>query len=366
MKAPLFGSFCPSRLRRPRDTAILPARFLLIAFFCSTSARVLSQSTVAPFAVTIVLPPKLVAGHPATLAALNSEGKLLAGATLEVGAQGKEIQRITTGATGRAVFTPITDTGIIFAKSPGSSAAALTDAPASRASANALALPSIISRRDRFSICGGEFHGDAEADRVRINGDPALVLAASPECLVVLPGLNVQPGPAKILISAGTAEWSASATVVSLEFDPPNPPLIPLKHSSLIVRVRGTDQPLAIVVENKTPGVLRFLRGDTQELKTSGGSPNTASIEVKTLRSGDFSFQARLVGSPDLRLAERYLAAAAALAGKDWRPRILNLAHRLAHGPNHAAKVRAEFDRILATAPEGDLRTALEAARASI
>lgn len=366
MKAADLGSFCRVRIARPRQSVILLALLLPIGFLSSIAARLPSQSAAAPFAVTIVLPPKLIAGRPATLAALDSEGKLLPGATVEVGAQGKETQRITTGATGHAVFTPTADTGIIFAKSPGASAAALADAQAAPANANALAVPSIVSRHDRFSICGGEFHGDAEANRVRINGDPALVLAASPECLVVLPGLNVQPGPATILIGAGTAQWSASATVVSLDFESPNPPLVPLKRSSLVVRVRGTDQPLTIVAENKTPGVLRFLHGDTQQLKTSGGASNSASVQVETLRSGDFSFQARLVRVPDLPLAQRYLTAAAQLAGKDGRRKILNLADRLVRAPNHAAQVKAELDRILGTMPEGDLRTALEAARASI
>lgn len=332
----------------------------------------------SPFPASLVLPPKVIAGHPATLAALDSQGKLLPGANMQIAAQpesqtgaqdkiqSREFQSITTGPTGRAVFTALTAAGIIIAKAPGVSAIALADVPRPSPSVPTLVVPPLVSQRDTFSICGGDFHGDAEANRVHINGDPALVLAASPECIVVLAGPNTKPGPATVTIQTGAAKLTAATTLVSLTFEPPNPALTPSKKSRLTVSADGSDQPLAIIVENKTPGVLRFLRGDVQELRTSGGASNVASIEVRGLRSGSFSFQARIVPQPDLEAARRYLAAAIALAGPDLRRKVVAIADRLAHHPAGLANIKRDLDRVLAATPQGDFRTTLQAARSSM
>ena len=84
-------------------------------------------------------------------------------------------------------------------------------------------------------------------------------------------------------------------TLVSLEFAPPSPPLQPGKKSFLAVNARGSDQPLRLVIENETPGVLAFRHGDSQELRTTGGAENVAEVEVQAIRSGDFSFHARVL-----------------------------------------------------------------------
>ena|SRR5215469_2757645 len=360
------------RGRQSARPLICVALFFSILVAPSRANRGVPQNAVAPFVATIVLPPTLVAGHPATLAALDSEGKLLSGVTIEVGApsglggQRQEIQRVTTDATGRALFTASTQAAIVIARAGGVSAAALVGPSAVSSGNRDLQVAPVISQRDRFSIRGGEFHGDAESDRVQINGDPALVLAASPTCLVVLPGANARPGPVNITIQSAAARWNAATTLVALTVDATNPPLAPLKKSSFTVRVQGSDQPLAIVVGNKSPGVLRFRRGDVQYLKTTGGVSNVASVQLQAMRSGDFTFQARLVPPADLAAAQRYLSAAAQLAARDERGKILSLGDRLVHHPNDAVKVKDELDRMLVSMPQGDSRTLLEAARARI
>ena len=40
----------------------------------------------------------------------------------------------------------------------------------------------VVSQVDRFSVCGGGFRGDVDANHVNINGERAFVLASSPEC----------------------------------------------------------------------------------------------------------------------------------------------------------------------------------------
>ena len=129
-----------------------------------------------------------------------------------------------------------------------------------------------------------------------------------------------------------------------------------------IERIRS---PLRIVAENQTPGVLGFVRGDAQNLLTSGGANNFAAIEVQAIRSGDFSFHARLLPPQDDAVAERYLRAALPLAPRELRQRLKKLADRLARHPRDAEKVRRELSQIISTTIAGDLRTLLESADAA-
>jgi hypothetical protein len=330
------------------------------AVFLSVTPRSLGQTAASnAWSVAIVLPPKVVAGYPATLAVFGVDGRLAPGVTVELGKD----QHVTTDAWGRAGFTVAHDIGgVLIAKASGSSAAALVD-PAGRADAAAnISVPQFVSIKDRFAICGGNFRGDADAERVRINGDAALVLAASPECLVVLPGPRLIPGAAQISIEVAGGQVTAATTLVTLHYEPPQPPLAPEKKSRLAVAVQGTEQPLDLTLENQSPGVLRFLRGDSQEVRSSGGAPNSASVDVLAISSGDFSFRSHLEPAPDLAAAARYLEAAAPLAPKDLQHRLRNFADRLAKHPGDAAKIRREVEKIVTATIESDLRTLLKAA----
>lgn len=309
-------------------------------------------------AVTIVLPPRLMAGHPAMLAVLDRDGKLAPAVTVTLG----DGQILTTDRTGRAVFTAPASGDYLLAEASGTSAAALVDPAVGASEPKTTTLPAIISVHDRFWTCSAGLRGDADANTVKINGEPALVLAASPECLVALPSPQATPGAAAIVVEAPGTRATASATMVVLEFDTPHPALLPGEKSRLSVRVRGSEQKLGIVVENKTPDVLRFVRGDEQELRTKGGAQNVAELDVQAIRSGDYSFRARLVAAPDAAVAERYLQAAAALAPKEVQSELKGYARRLARHPRDTQSVRAAIGTILTEAPAGDFRTLLNAA----
>src|ERR1700730_5783654 len=87
---------------------------------CGPAPR--AQSTAATtWTVSIVLPPRLVAGQPATLAVLGVDGRLADGITVELG----KGQRVKTDKTGRAFFTAPTDALVLIASAAGNSAAAL-------------------------------------------------------------------------------------------------------------------------------------------------------------------------------------------------------------------------------------------------
>jgi len=303
-----------------------------------------------------------MAGHPATLAVLGVDGKLAPDVTVDLG----NGQSVTTDRTGRALFTAPPTGDYLLAKASGASVAALVDPAAGASEPHATALPAVVSVRDRFWICGAGLRGDADANSVTINGQPAIVLAASPICLVALPGPKAEPGRASLSIEAPGVKWSATTTIVSLEFEAPNPALKPGQKGQLKIHVRGSNQKLGIVVQNQTPDVLRFPRGDLQALLTSGGAENVTGLRVQAVTSGDFSFRARLVPAADAAAAERYLLAAEPLAPKELQREILDMADRLEHHPRNAQTVRARLQKIVRNTMTGDFRTLLEAAQSAL
>jgi hypothetical protein len=339
---------------------------LLPGVACSARAQGTASTT---WNVTLVLPRNLVAGQPATLAAFGVDGKLAPGVSVDLSG----VQRVQTDKTGRAYFiTPATG-NVLIARAAGNSTAALVNpappesvAPTAAAAHSAISVAPFVSLRDAFTICGPGLRGDADANRVKINGEASLIVAASPYCLAVLPGQNASAGPAKISVESKGTEWAASTTLVSLEFEQPNPPLVPQRKSTLVMRALGSEQRLRVIVVNETPGVLRFMRGDAEEVFTSGGAQNFAALKVEAIRSGDFSFHARLVPAPDTETARRFLEAAAPLAEKDVQSQIKSLAKRLARPPHDLGQIQAELNQIVSETIAGDLRTLLDAARSAL
>lgn len=315
--------------------------------------------------VTIVLPPRLMANHPATLAALNSAGRLAAGISIKIGGQ-----MIVTDRTGRATFTAPPSSGYVIADASGIKTATLVDPATGASEPRHVTLPQVVSLRNRFRICAPGLQGRADEDQVTINGQQALILAASPECLVVLAPPGAAPGRAKIAIQVPGSRWKTTTTFVSLQFEPPKSALLPNKKWKLIVRVLGSRQKLFIVVANRAPGVLRFMHGNMQQLRTSGGPRNTAGLKVDAIRSGAYSFRARLVNPPDFATAERYLQAAEALAllsRTKIPPReIARLAKQVSRHPRRTEKIRRQLGQILGTTSPGTFRALIAAANSAL
>ena len=339
--------------------------FLTIGLLSTPSQANAQRASPTTWYVTIVLPPKVMAGHPATLAILGADGRLAPNVSVLIG----EGQSVKTDATGRASFTAPATPGVLFAEASGASAVTLIDEsplPGAQTAKGELAVPAVISLKDRFTICGGGFRGDADANRVTMNGDRALVVASSPECLVVLPSPRATPGAAKLAVNSPGNDRNATTTLVSLQFEAPQTAPVPGQRSELTVHVEGSDAPLNVTIQNETPGVLEFLKGDTQEVRTAGGSRNIAQVQIGAIRSGDYSFSAGLVPSPDHAAAVRYLRAAVELAPKALQHRVNDAASRLATHPKDREKVRLELAKMISTTIAGRFRVLLEAAQAAI
>ncbi len=168
----------------------------------------------------LLLPRKMVTGERATLAVLDVNGKLTPGVNV-IFSNG---DKVTTDATGRALFVAPLNPGNLYASIEGrtgrvaSTIVSPNDAPS--ISLVVSSVPRAASLTDRFEILGHGFCGEADSNRVTIGGIPALVLASSPAYLAVLPPLEMDPGPARVQVKCGqkTAE-EFSVVFVSLELD---------------------------------------------------------------------------------------------------------------------------------------------------
>ena len=361
-----FALACAQRMRNE------PRKRLNFGLLLFSGATAIIAPTLTPaqaqtespnaWAVTIVMPPELVAGQLATLATLGVDGKLAAHVTVDF-ANGEHTQ---TDTTGRAVFTvPKTGT-VLIARAAGDSVAALIDSAETQSAPAALSVAPVLSLHDRFSICAGGLQGDAEKNRVQINGEFALVLASSPECLIVAAGPHTSSGAAAVSVETSTGRKEASTAFVSFKFEPPKSPFTTGTKVWLTLRAVGSEDHLNVLVQNKSPEVIHFEKGDLEEVITGGGAENGAQIRVEAVRSGDFLFQAHLLTAPDPALARRFLTAAVPFAPRDTQRMLKKMASDLMRRPRAAARVRAQLQQIVSATIAGDLRTILDAARSAL
>jgi len=268
---------------------------------------------------TIILPQQVVMAQQATLAVIDTAGRLLPGVSLQISRGGTQAgfagstpdsETVTTDSTGRALFMAPAITGQFVARVQGTgltassvaidpASAKLNPPPSGDASAvRVISYPRILAIHDRFTIAGQGFHGAADLNRVLLGDQPCLVIAASPVSLVVLPGPRVSAGPIGLRIRVdGRDAAQLHVTAVLLEFSGPEKTPSPGGNGKLILHVRGTHEPVAVEVHNSSPKVIQFLTGHLLQLKTSGGEENIAPVELKFLSSGDYTLSARLTGA---------------------------------------------------------------------
>ena len=136
--------------------AYLTAGLLWIALAARVAPAPTQANPSTTWTVTIVLPPRVMAGHPATLAVFGVDGKLAAGVTVTL----NDGQTLTTDRTGRATFSVPARGGYLLAKGSGASVAALIDPAAGSSEPNETTAPPVISLHDRFWVCTEGLRGD--------------------------------------------------------------------------------------------------------------------------------------------------------------------------------------------------------------
>lgn len=284
---------------------------ILLAWVCPAFAQApqTPKPHVSPVPRLIVLPPKVVAANQATLAVLDSQGRLLPGIKVEI--LGDEI--VTTDVTGRATFTAPEEPGKLTAKITGLTVNASADivpfehpaggtaAPAQStdpSQAKVTSYPRLLEIHDRFTLEGAGFRGAADLNHVYLNEDPCLVLAASPVSLVALPGVHVPVGDTNLRVAvAGTDAGHFTVSVVLLEFSGPAEAMNAGTTGQLTVRALGTAEPLLLEIRNGSPAVIQLAKGNVQRLKTSGGEDNEAPFDVKFVSGGSYVVTARLISA---------------------------------------------------------------------
>jgi hypothetical protein len=284
--------------RRPPSLLVLRRLCLLAAFLpplFSTSA----QKPPLPAAGRILLLPRtIVSGDRATLAVLDVNGRLTPSAAVRF----SNGDRLTTDATGRALFVAPLTPGVIFGSIAGHEGRVpVTILPPGETAASAIqveSIPKIASITDRFEITGRGFCGDADANQIAISGNPALVLASSPTSLVVLPPADLQPGRASVDISCAKRNGPPLEVVfVVLTLEADSSPLAPGVLRRLTVHVRGTTSKVTLEAKNLAPDIAELLGGNPLKASSSGGAENLAHFEVVGHKRGSFLVSIRLLSS---------------------------------------------------------------------
>lgn len=326
-----------------------------------------SQETATRSVGAIVLPPRLVAAQPATLAVLGPDGRLLPGAEVEFSGD----VRLTTNSTGRATFRAPRQPGVLLVRlvNGSATASALVEAAASSPPEGVQVhhLPRVTLLNEEFHVSGAGFSGEADTNHVRLGEQPAVVLASSPVALVVIAGPGSTPGAVQFLLEVGgRSPGPLPMRLVALELILDQGRLAAGERASLRVRAVGTDEPLVIEARNMTRDVVRLVEGDVQRFTTRGGAENLASLPVEGVRPGDYSISLRLVrsasGLPDTESSRRHLLTARSLAPQGWSVRVDKLIRLLEENPQNALQVRNELEKMLAAQPEGEFGRLLEAA----
>ncbi len=315
----------------------------------------------------LMLPSKLVAGQPATLAVVDGEGRLAAGVDVEF--TGGE--RVTTGESGRALFMAPNEQGVVMARTATGARASAIVLQAPEAAGVTLRLtdpPRVLSAADQFTLSGTGFSGYADENCITLGGKAALVLAASPVSLVAIPAPGTPPGPAELAVGVGERGHPAvGVTLVGLEVDSEPKQLGPRKKGTLTIRARGIDLPVELAVTNASPDIVEFPGKELRlRLTTRGGADNFAAVELKGRREGDYALEVRLVavatGLPDVVTARRELLAARAVSEGARAKRLDRILRHLEEHPQHYLDTQHELELILAEAPQGEYARRIQAA----
>jgi hypothetical protein len=266
---------------------------LLIGLFGLSAAQ---QPPPPSAARILLLPRRIVSGERATLAVLDVSGRLTPGVSVNF----SNGDHLVTDATGRARFVAPLAAGVIYASIGDRSGRVYTTilrpAEATAPSLSVDAAPQFASVADRFEISGRNFCGDADANQVQVADQPALVLAASPTNLIILPPENLPSGPASLTVACSkrmSSPFSTTFLELSLEADPS--PLKSGENRTLIVRVRGTTAKVPLEARNLAPEIAELAGGNPARASSSGGPENVGQFQVTGRQGGNFLISIRLV-----------------------------------------------------------------------
>jgi hypothetical protein len=280
-----------------RSFAVIAFLLVFATMFAALPAPAPAQQPpAASTARILLLPHRMVSGDRATLAVLDVNGRLTPG----VGVVFSNGDHLTTDTTGRALFVAPLNSGVISAAISGRPgrvyATILTPTEAASSTIEISAAPRIASLSDRFELLGRGFCGDADANRVTIAGQAALILASSPTSLVILPPADLDPGTASVEVGCAKRDApSFSIKFVALTLEADSSPLAPGDHRTLTVRVRGTTSKIPLEARNLSPDIAELSGGNPAHVSSTGGTDNSAQFQLVGRQRGSFVVSIRLL-----------------------------------------------------------------------
>ena len=272
----------------------------LVAFFaaatwCASATAEEQPPPAAKNARILLVPRKMISGDRTTLAVLDVNGRLTPGVTI-VFSNG---DHVTTNATGRGVFVAPLTPGVLYATIRGRQGRVQTLVIAASADASPPAVvqaPHFASLSDRFELQGHGFCGDADTNIVQVNGEAALVMAASSESLTILPPENLEAGPADVTVACNKGSSSAARVIfLSLSLEADTSPMQPGQKRTLTVRIAGTRDRVALEAHNLAPEIAELAGGNTTKAISSGGAENVAAFPLTGKQRGNILVSIRLI-----------------------------------------------------------------------
>lgn len=313
----------------------------------------------------IVLPLELVAGKPATLAVLTSDGRVDANARVLL----SNGVTLTTDDTGRARFVVPAEPGILFAQLQGTEIRAAATVRFGRGT-NTLQIkvvPRLTLLNETLRIRGSGFDGNADKNQVTIADRRSLVLAASAEELIILAPPDSLPGATELDLKVGDNGATARITLIRVSAAPTRIP--PGKKEKIALRVLGTDEPITLALRLLDPGVVKFTRKSGIPIRTRGGSDNSVELELKGLRAGDFSIAAQLApeaASADISAAGDFLVAAKKITPTADGGALAKILENMKKKAPDFEHIRKDFEKLILENHAGNYDSLLRAAHEAL
>lgn len=256
------------------------------------------QAPAAKNARILVVPRIMVSGDRATLAVLDVNGRLTPGAKVAF----SNGDHVMTDATGRGLFVAPLNPGVLFATivgRPGRVQTLVVAADVGKsADTRVLLAPHFASLSDRFELQGRGFCGDADKNVVQVNGRAALVLAASSQSLAILPPEELEAGPADVTVACGNNQAGlAHVTFLSLALQADTSPLQAGQKRTLMVRISGSEEKVALEARNLAPEIAELAGGNPARTISSGGARNVAEFPLTGKQPGNILVSIRLLPS---------------------------------------------------------------------
>ena len=243
----------------------------------------------------LLVPRKMISGDRTTLAVLDMNGRLTPGVTVAF----SNGDHVTTNATGRGLFVAPLTPGVLYATiqgRPGRVQTLVIAAPAKASTPSVVQAPHFASLSDRFELQGHGFCGDADKNVVQVNGESALVMAASSESMTILPPEDLQPGPADVTVACNQGAASAARLIfLSLSLQADTSPMQPGQKRTLSVRIEGTRDKVTLEARNLAPEITELAGGNPAKAISSGGAENVASFPLTGKQHGNVLVSIRLL-----------------------------------------------------------------------